>query len=776
MSISVKYTEFLRALNGIKGDYSKLDAMYDNFDNVKNEDWYKQSKSFINLNGMSDSELSTSQPIVTGNLECIRQWIYDSQSATGTDRNYSEIDPSKFGITNNFLPPVVYYTKNTPIEIKPTSPIGDFDRVCYYVDFGENVEVRQDTSFIGNPIYGIEINDDCIFYCKKIKNNNIETVELNTSIGEIDFITYNNVWLNRFDIARTWVNHDAKNNSFKNMLWQFCYTTNCDGNLSSNVWIFKSESDADNYLVTGRYERALNYHEDYEPETETDDGCDNKMLYWRQHVWSKNSNKGAKSYVDDLSFEIEIDISNRAYKPIAMKNRVTLNQIQDTEININNSDDILGIRYKNYNDEWTIKPLQFLYNLEYVYRRTRNIIGGQYNNKVLGCDLSTNIPVFFKDGDIDKFFNNEIDEDSAINSDDLHVDSNPNGNGDKITSELNEINTANNLSQILELSTSFLSEFSTFLSNDTELESVLGGLKLRGNNPISFIVDLFALPFSIDYFVTKQSENRMFFGSYDKTFNNSFNKIVRTNILKNVFNTFISPTYNDWRDYMCNVYIYLPYVNIQPLDINEIMNKNLSCKVGVDVTTGSIKYYLFANGVMIKTIEGNVRQNLPMSATDYYGASMNKIGGASQVLSGAISVSSIGASFGSKAINNRQLAKKGLETQENNLNIGGIMGGVNNMFNGFNEIVKDPPKSVSGNYSSSSAFFDEINAYLIFERMNILYPQAITNKYNLPSNYYGKLGACHGYTEINNIDLIIDCDETIKENILAILNSGFYID
>lgn len=761
--------DWLRGLNSIQGDASNLDEFNENYNEYKESTNYKNHKAFDNLGDISDEQLGTESPIIQLGLCGINLNDVDRQHIISDSRNQAEYVYS-YGYNVNYqFNSVGEKRPEVPFEIKPSDNIGEFDRVAMYLPIPSSMTFRKMTytSVNGFPLYGYNnfpIND---FTCRKIKNGNIVNVPLRCYFGENDLTQINNEFGLRYHIQLRGKEDERGRSdvvsplSFRQGMpfdTQYDQTTNVVGSNQSNVWIFNSQSDCDEYLRTGNYTKAINYNSDYIPPIV--DGRDNSdaiTYYWNQRAFTKNSAKGGKTYIDNLSFNFYVTLVNTYHRTLAVENNYTQQEISDCELFINNSQDIIEVYYKAYNDDdYEIKSINFLQTLQLIWRDVRRMNRTQYSGLYLGAEVSTNIPVFSHGGDAEKFFDDEIDDGGSKNADDLndYKDRNKNGDSEKEQSELNEISTINNLSQLIECSNSFVTEFANFLASDTQtMQEILTGLSLRGANPISFIVDFFALPFTLNEFRDVQANTDMYFGNYRHTFSNSYNLIIRNNRLKNVFSTFITPIYNDWRDYLTNVYIYLPFVNIQPLQYEEIVNKTLSCQVGVDIATGTIKYYLRSNGVVIQTFEGCVRQTMPISSNDSYSASMNKIGGASQILQALPSTATSIATG----------------------NVGGVVGGVGGLFGGGMDILKQTPHATTGNYSSATAFFDELNTYLIYEQTNVLYGDNIKEQYNLPDNRVGYLNSCNGYTVIDDIELNISASEDIRNDIKTLLSNGVYI-
>lgn len=278
-------------------------------------------------------------------------------------------------------------------------------------------------------------------------------------------------------------------------------------------------------------------------------------------------------------------------------------------------------------------------------------------------------------------------------------------------------------------------------------------MAMFGENPIQFISDLFMIPFNPRPFCQTASNNVMGFGSYYHSFTNAFEEVVTTNTMLTMFSTFFDGSYNDWRDYMAQYFLYLPYVGVTAIDIDKYLYKQVECKVSFDVRTGSIKYYLLADGVMVDSYEGSVRVTMPLCGSDAYSSAMQKLGGASSVISGIVGAGLSGASG----------------------NVAGTLSNAMGIAGGVNEIFKASPKSVSGNFSNSLAFNDQLDCYLIIAQQEYEYPDNLPSTYGLPDNDVNLIGSYSGYLECNVPFIVGSATDTEKSEIISLVNAGIIV-
>lgn len=103
-------------------------------------------------------------------------------------------------------------------------------------------------------------------------------------------------------------------------------------------------------------------------------------------------------------------------------------------------------------------------------------------------------------------------------------------------------------------------------------------------------------------------------------------------------------TYKSFLDYNCSVSIYLPYIGVQKLDIDDVMSSTLSLKYNVDFFTGDFVACLQCtktaglNSVLYHW-KGNILSHIPLSASNFattYLNGLNTVLSVSQGNTGAI--------------------------------------------------------------------------------------------------------------------------------------------
>lgn len=224
-------------------------------------------------------------------------------------------------------------------------------------------------------------------------------------------------------------------------------------------------------------------------------------------------------------------------------------------------------------------------------------------------------------------------------------------------------------------------------------------------------------------------------------------RVDRAKPPKRIFNYFLQPAYDDWRQYMCNYYLYLPYVGVVGIDAEKYVNHMLSADLIFDIRTGSLKYNILCDATVLDSFAGNVRISLPVTAASPFSASMNKVVTATETTVGTVL----------------------------NAASGNGVGAVRDAARGLMEIAKPVQKKSTGGYSPSTSIFDSLHVYLIAEAPEVYYGDGIQERYGYPDNQFETIGSFSGYVEIADAELQTRATETEQNEILTLLMQGVII-
>lgn len=516
-----------------------------------------------------------------------------------------------------------------------------------------------------------------------------------------------------------------------------------------NIPFFATIADADKWLIEGG---------DAYPEVET-----------KTYILSSNSYKSSNPLGENAeylnhtvtSFDIASDVQGRVCGYVL---DVTDNSNFDIEIKYSDSfrENATNVKQQLNATIQDKSSLSAIVNPYHKYSNIRYMADSYIFGKILP---ETNIPIFASVGDADSYIGGgnptPIYDGGGGGSED-----NETGEDEKET-KLNE--TSENqpvLSSVYVCDRSALQSFAeTLYSTSTDIiNAITDGLKRYGENPINFVVDCFYVPFNVSSFLTQESVSQLPFGSYNADISGNIKKVTHNNTLLTIADFYFDSAYNDFRDYDYNYYLYLPYIGISVIDVEQFLNKNIQIKAFFDIRTGNIKYYIFANQKMIKTFEGNIRVAMPLTGSD-------KAAQASQYISGAESV--IGGSFNTGFNIGSAVASGGASLSTG---MGGIGNGISSIINGAIELSKSAPKQISGNNSPSTAIKDTIYPYLIIERPSYSTDSTtIRNQFNKPDYNYRIVENCSGYVKFTDFNLISDCNADEYNEIIKLLTIGIYV-
>ncbi len=153
-------------------------------------------------------------------------------------------------------------------------------------------------------------------------------------------------------------------------------------------------------------------------------------------------------------------------------------------------------------------------------------------------------------------------------------------------------------------------------------------------------------------------------------------------------------TYKSFLDYNCSVSIYLPYIGVQKLDIDDVMNSALSLKYNVDFFTGDFVACLQCtktgglNSVLYHW-KGNILSHIPLSASNFATTYLN---GLNTVLS--VSQGNTGAIFSNMGSFKPDVSRGG--------NTSGNVGALDN-FEAY-IIISKPQESTPGNFKELKGY------------------------------------------------------------------------
>lgn len=194
---------------------------------------------------------------------------------------------------------------------------------------------------------------------------------------------------------------------------------------------------------------------------------------------------------------------------------------------------------------------------------------------------------------------------------------------------------------------------------------------------------------------------------------------------------------------------YIPFVGVQGLNTDDVMDGELRLNYRIDVLTGifnaslSVNNSRKTNGVLY-TYEGCMAYNVPLFSSDV----SNKLNSIKSVINGAVGIAA-GGGYGAIA----STAMSVVETA-----------------------ISKPSINRSGSLNGDSGFLGNYTPYLIVERPVQALPSLYKNQIGYPTREAGKVSKFTGYLEVETIDLSgIACTEAEKDLILQAFKEGVFV-
>lgn len=226
-------------------------------------------------------------------------------------------------------------------------------------------------------------------------------------------------------------------------------------------------------------------------------------------------------------------------------------------------------------------------------------------------------------------------------------------------------------------------------------------------------------------------------------------QVDRVNGPKRCVSMYMQPAYDDFRMYMANYYLYLPFVGIVNLDAEKYLLHTMSVDLIFDIRTGNLKYNILSDNVLMDSFAGSVRVNMPVSGGSPLQAAQYRMAGMARM---AFDTSKAVGSGGATLVEDGNTMAKGL----------------------FN-LIKPTPKGTQGQFSPSTAIKDSLHIYLMVETPEIYYGDGIEERYGYPDNRFVSIGSCTGYVEIADVELNTSATESEQEEIKSLLMGGIVV-
>ena len=635
---------------------------------------------------------------------------------------------------------------------------------CYYYKYFDNYEsFKSGNSFIGACILIPIINKNetnarpFIYYDSKTNFGNvyIGSTKLNYSDRKWQgrkFFTDRN-----YSGSRIYGSNDTYDSIDTGLKYGNSHIKNVGGNYyntsSSSYW-HKFSTDVYAYeLITSAIEHYSNMLIDTNIPIFTAENKD------KIKDWIDNGTRPTTTDIDKkTAFKLYIDGLNFPNYHLNWHNEAENNEnFNSTLHNINISFQVYNNHLMQFDNVWTLNipyssgSFDFSWqdildnNATWIYwgdRRTRINVSCEYFTQSgflysddVGCILMNNKDSFEKmytgvitntsDGSTFTVVQGVPDtDDDYSNPEDNDNDPNP--------SDDTELETSGVLTTCYSMTNTRLQSLGSFLFSSDFIDNIL----LVNNNPIENILSIKAIPFSIGGVDTSIK-----LGNVDT---NIVGAKCGESYKINIGSFIINGKYNSYLDYspFTTVEIFLPFIGMQKLDTNVLINRTINILYIVDCITGSLKVQLLYNKKPLYEFNGTIGVDIPISSTNR-----------AQVELGYLS-SGLGA-VGSIASGN-------------------VMGAV---YSGLNMAQSQYHTTTSGTANPNTSFHSNRKCYLIINRPKAdtisSYASTIGNKCCLSLN----LKNLRGMTKLNeNVQLKnISCTNEEREMLRNILTNGFIL-
>ena len=292
-----------------------------------------------------------------------------------------------------------------------------------------------------------------------------------------------------------------------------------------------------------------------------------------------------------------------------------------------------------------------------------------------------------------------------------------------------------------------VNDFHAYLYSTDFLDNV----KKLMNDPIDYILAFMLAPYTPD---TSTATNIMIGGTNSEVAALRISSGYKTVDCGTITLHEFWGKFYDYNPYT-QVQIYLPFIGVRSLDIDDVMAGEVNLKYRIDVLTGACVATVSVNNTRgtngaIYNFEGNCHSHIPVSGKNYGQTALNVVGSVVGAVGGVASGIATGGA------------------------VGGVLSGASGAIN-VTKSVKTPIEH-SGNLSGATGLLSNYTPFLIVSRPS----QSLAANYNhyrgFISNVTKQLGNLSGYTEVAElVQTNIHCTESEFDEINELLKSGVYL-
>lgn len=328
----------------------------------------------------------------------------------------------------------------------------------------------------------------------------------------------------------------------------------------------------------------------------------------------------------------------------------------------------------------------------------------------------------------------------------------PNNYTDKIDLNKPKLTTTGIFNRTFGMNATNIRSLADYLWNadETVFNEIVKGLSLMGGNPIDGLIDLRLYPFNVVSHTSGGAPKNIVVGRTDTKITGI--EINDYNAVLDLGSCSFFPYFGNFLDYepYTTGQLYIPYVGIVPISTAVFMGQTISCKMVVDITTGSCTAIVFCNDIPIIYKNGNMGVEIPMTAT-------NSAQYAARIMSGLTSAATdltLGAATG------------------NPMQIASSVGGITDAAMASNNTIYN----TAGSSSPACGLWQPQNCYFIINRPVPIVPDSYGHNVGYACNYQASLSSLSGFTCCYNTDInTLYATEEEKDEIVRLLGQGVYL-
>ena len=328
----------------------------------------------------------------------------------------------------------------------------------------------------------------------------------------------------------------------------------------------------------------------------------------------------------------------------------------------------------------------------------------------------------------------------------------PNDYTDKIDLNKPKLTTTGIFNRTFGMNATNIRSLADYLWNadETVFNEIIKGLSLMCVNPIDGLIDLRLYPFDVVSKTSGGASKNIVVGRTDTKVNGI--EINDYNAVLDLGSCSFFPYFGNFLDYepYTTGQLYIPYVGIVPISTAVFMGQTISCKMVVDITTGSCTAIVFCNGIPLIYKNGNIGVEIPMTAT-------NSAQYAARIMSGLTSAATdltLGAATG------------------NPMQIASSVGGITDAAMASNNTIYN----TAGSSSPACGLWQPQNCYFIINRPVPIVPDSYGHNVGYACNYQANLSSLSGFTCCYNTDInTLYATEEEKDEIVRLLGQGVYL-